>query len=243
MSLEYDLLGAFECHSPEDISRALKAGISPTEPINGKSPMMSLIEMYTRSADFAACVRVLLDAGATVGDPLLEAILLDDDAALRRPGLDLHRRFHLECAYTSLHGVSALHVAAEYNSVRCLRALLDLGLDINNRADIDDEGLGGQTALFHTVNSNRNYCRPAMELLADAGPDLSLCLKGVVWAAGFDWETVCYNVTPISYAQYGLIRQFQRTEGETYSNIEYLYRRKHGVAPRIRNVPNKYLAT
>ena len=242
MALEGDLLAAFEYHSPEKIREALAAGASPVVLIKGKTPMMSLIEMYTRSAAFVSCMRVMLEAGASVGDPYLEAILLDDDTALRRLPGAADRRFHLECTYTSLHGVSGLHVCAEYNSVRCLRALLDLGLDVNTRADVDAEGLGGHTAFFHTVNSNRNYCRPAMEILVEAGADLSIRLDGVVWAAGFDWETVVYDVTPISYAQCGLYKQFHRAEEAVYRNIEYLYRARHGVSPRIRNVPNKYLA-
>jgi len=236
-----DLLIAFEYHSPERIREALRAGASATELIKGKTPMMSLIEMYTRSSAFADCVKVLLEAGASVGDPFLEAILLDDASGLDR--FDIGRRFHLECTYTSLHGVSALHVCAEYNSVSCARRLLELGLDVNTRADIDSEGLGGHTPLFHTVNSNRNYCRPMMELLVDAGADLSLRLDGLVWAGGFDWETVVYEVTPLSYAQCGLFRQFHRTEQDVYSNIEFLYRKKYGRAPIIRNVPNKYLAS
>ncbi len=239
MALEDDLLEAFECHRPDGIRKALKAGVSPTALIHGKTPMMSLIEMYTRSAAFADCMRVLLDAGATVGDPLLEAMLLDDDAALRRCTLD--RRFDLECTYTSLRGVSALHVCAEYNSVRCARALLELGADVNSRADIDAEGLGGHTPLFHTVNSNRNYCRPMMELLVEAGADLSVRVDGLVWGGGFEWETVVYDVTPISYAQCGLYGQFHRTEKDTYSNLSYLWAKKHGTELRIRNVPNQYL--
>jgi hypothetical protein len=235
-----DLLTAFEYHSPSQIREALAAGESPTELIKGKTPIMSLIEMYTRTAAFADCLRVLLDAGASTGDPFLEALLLDDASAL--DSFEIHRKFDLECTYTSLHGVSALHVCAEYNSVRCARALLKMGMDVNTRADVDSEGLGGHTPLFHTVNSNRNYCRPMMELLLEAHADVSIRLDGLVWAGGFDWETVIYDVTPISYAQCGLIKQFQRTEEDTYSNIELLYTKKYGVKPRIRNVPNKYLA-
>ena len=242
MALGDDLLVAFEYHSPDHIREALRAGASATAPIKGKSPIMSLVEMYTRSAKFIPCMRVMMEAGASLGDPYLEALLLDDAAALREHRFAIGRRFVLECTYTSLRGVSALHVAAEYNSVNCIRTLLELGLDVNARADVDAERLGGHTALFHTVNSNGNYCRPAMELLVEAGADLALKLEGLVWAGGFDWETVVYDVTPLSYAQCGLYKQFHRKEEHVYGNIEYLYRARHGVSPRIRNVPNKYLA-
>ena len=64
MSLEADLLGAFEEHSHNDIRRLLAAGVSPTEPINGKRPIDILVEMYLRSPRFAECLQVMLDAGA-----------------------------------------------------------------------------------------------------------------------------------------------------------------------------------
>ncbi len=78
-----DLLGEFEEHSPAGIRALLDAGVSPTEPIYGKRPIDVLIEMYLRSLRFAECLQVMLDAGAILGDPLLQAILLDDDAGLR----------------------------------------------------------------------------------------------------------------------------------------------------------------
>lgn len=80
-----------------------------------------------------------------------------------------------------------------------------------------------------------------MDLLVDAGADLEVRLKGLVWGGGFEWETVLFDVTPISYAQCGLYAQFHRREQDIYSNIEQLYRRRYGTAPPIRNVPNRYL--
>jgi len=247
MSVESELLEAFELHSPGQIRRALAAGASPIVPIEGKRPIDILIEMYTRSRQFSDCLQVMLDAGATIGDPLLTVVLLDDDSALREilknSSAELHRKLYPLCAYTSCKGVSALHICAEFNSVRCARALIAAGADIDARADVDAEGLGGQTPLFHTVNSNQNHCRPMMELLVDAGANLDIRLKGLVWGDSFEWETVVFDVTPISYAQCGLYRQFHRREEDIYSNIAYLYRKQCGSEPPVRNVPNKYLST
>jgi hypothetical protein len=39
--------------------------------INGRRPIDVLIEMYLRSSRFAECFQIMLDAGATLGDPLL----------------------------------------------------------------------------------------------------------------------------------------------------------------------------
>jgi hypothetical protein len=245
MSVTDDLVGWFELHDPDQIAAALKAGASPTAAINGKRPVDLLIEMYTRSAKFTQCLRVMLDAGASVGDPLLEAVLLDDASSLGvlisgDPQV-IHRQYSMDCAYTSLRGVSPLHVCAEYNSIECARALLDAGVDVNVRADVDENGFGGQTPLFHTVNSNQNHCRPAMELLVDAGADLDVRLKGLVWGGGFEWETVVFDTSPISYAQCGLYAQFHRRERDVYSNISHLYERRYGSPPPVRNVPNRYL--
>lgn len=245
MSAEADLLGAFEEHSPDAIRELLAAGVSPTEPIDGKRPIDSLIEMYLRSPRFAECLRVMLDAGATIGDPLLEAILLDDDAGVRgllaRSSDSLQKRLSPLCAFTSCRGVSALHICAEFNSIRCARVLLENGADVNARADDHADGVGGHTPIFHAVNSIFNYCRPAMELLIDAGANLNIRVKALLWGESMSWETVVYDVTPISYAQCGLYRQFHRREEDIYGNIEYLYRKRYKNAPPIRNVPNKYL--
>ena len=245
MSLESDLLEAFELHSQGQIRQAFAAGASPIDPIEGKRPSDILIEMYTRSEQFADCLRVMLAAGATIGDPLLAVVLLDDDSALREilknSSAELHRKLYPLCAYTSCKGVSALHICAEFNSVRCAQVLIAEGADVDARADVDANGLGGQTPLFHTVNSNQNYCRPMMELLIDAGADLDIRLKGLVWGDSMPWETVVFDVTPVSYAQCGLYRQFHRREKDIYSNIAYLHRKRYGTEPTVRNVPNKYL--
>jgi hypothetical protein len=238
-----DLLIAFELHDPGRIRSALAAGASPVEPIGSKPPLEWLIEMYTRSPRFPDCLRVLLGAGASLADPLLEAILLDDDDALRpllSPGA-LARTFHLECAYTSLRGVSPLHLCAEYNSLRCAAALLHAGAAVDTPAAIDDHGIGGHTPLFHAVNSNGNHCRPVMELLVDSGASLDLRLRALLWGGSFEWETVVFDVTPISYAQCGLYRQFHRREEHVYSNIDFLYRRRHAAPAPVRNVPNRYV--
>lgn len=245
MSTEADLLGAFEEHSSDSIRELLAAGVSPTDPIKGKRPIDSLIEMYLRSPRFPECLQVMLDAGATIGDSLLQAILLDDDSGLRRllarSSDSLNRKLSPLCAFTSCRGVSALHICAEFNSIRCARVLLENGADVNARADQSGDNIGGHTPIFHAVNSIFNYCRPAMEILVDAGADLDIRVKALLWGESMNWETVVYDVTPISYAQCGLYRQFHRREEQIYSNIEYLYQKRYENPPPIRNVPNKYL--
>lgn len=241
-----DLLEAFEEHSPDGIRALLAAGVSAIEPIKGRRPIDSLIEAYLRSPRFAECLEVMMDAGASVGDPLLETLLIDDDAGLRRllatSKEHLRRKVNPLCAFTSCRGVSALHICAEFNSTRCGRMLLDAGADVNARADLDADGFGGQTPIFHAVNSIFNYCRPMMEILVEAGADLEIRVQSLLWGESMNWETVLFDVSPMSYAQCGLYRQFHRREEHVYSNIGYLYRKCHGRDAPVRNVPNQYLS-
>jgi ankyrin repeat protein len=245
VSLESDYLEAFEVHAPDGIRAALAAGASATALVKGQRPIDALVQGYLRSPRFADCIRILLDAGATIGDEMLQAVLLDDDAALRllvsTPGADIGRRVRVPCAFTSCEGVSLLHVCAEFNSVACARVLLDAGADIDAAADVDPDGFGGQTPLFHAVNSIRNYCRPMLELLVGLGASLDVRLRGLVWGPGADWETLILDVTPISYAQCGLYRQFHRDERDVWDNLAYLYERRHRAPLPRRNVPNRYL--
>jgi len=224
MPLEADYLGAFEEHSPEGIRAALAAGASPTMPIKGKRPIDCLIEGYLRSPRFATCLRVLIDAGATVDHPVLESLLLDDDVGLRRlleaGGQEpLECRLRVPCAFASCEGVTPLHICAEFNCVRCARVLLDAGADVNAPAEIDEDGFGGQTPIFHAVNSILNYCRPMLEALVEAGADLEVRLRGLAWGKGADWETTILDVTPISYAQCGLYAQFFTAVSRMYIAI------------------------
>jgi hypothetical protein len=246
MSLETDLLGAFEEHCIDGIEKALAAGASATEPIKGQTPIDCFIAGYLRTPRFAECLRLLISAGAKIEDPLVEAVLLDDEAKLQKHiashGTDeLTRKLTVPAAFTSCAGITALHLCAEFNSVRCARVLINAGGDVNATANIDADGMGGQTPIFHAVNSIFNFCRPVMELLAESGADLGVRLKGVRWGVGMDWETLILDVTPMSYAQCGLYSQFHRREEDVYRTLAYLYQKRYGTELPLSNVPNRYL--
>lgn len=241
------LLTAFETHSIAGIEAALDAGAELDRPVNGKLPIHYLIEMYFRSDAFTDCLRLVLDRGAVIDDSLLRAVLLNDTAeldaaALTRPDL-LSLRVSLVCAFTPLIGASLLHVAAEYGHLEVARRLIELGADVDLRADVDDNGFNGQTPLFHTVNSHENRSAPVMQLLLDAGARTDVHLAGITWGAGFEWATVCFDVTPVSYAQFGLLRQMQRSEEPIYRNVRALLAAAGRKLPTDLNVSNKYLAS
>ena len=144
-------------------------------------------------------------------------------------------------AFTPLIGASLLHVAAEYGHLRVARKLLELGAKVDARAAQDSVGFGGQTPLFHTVNSHENRSEPVMRLLLEAGARADILLAGITWGKDMEWETECFDVTPVSYAQLGLLRQFQRSEEDIYSNIRTLLAFVGRELPKLGNIPNRYL--
>ena len=208
-SLEFDLLCAIEVHSVEEIRAALDRGISIHQPIKGKSIATHLTEMYSRSEQFAGCLRFLLDRGAVLDDPRVAPVLLNDADALRSalqsdPTLVTYRT-SMTSAFTPLIGASLLHVAAEFGHLDAARVLIDAGADVEARAAIDEFGFNGHTPIFHTVNSSGNRSAPLLGLLLDAGAKADVRLAGITWGKGFEWETTCVDVTPISYAQLGVV--------------------------------------
>ena len=239
------MLAAFEIHSVERIREILDAGLDFTLPVRGKSLVTYLIEMYFRSDRFPACLRLLLERGATLDDPTITPVLLNDPAALesavRADETLLDYRTSLACTFTPLEGATLLHIAAEYGNLAVARKLIELGADVDARAAQDESGLNGHTPLFHTVNSNANRSAPVMKLLLDAGARTDILLSGITWGKGFEWETTCFDVTPVSYAQLGLLPQMQRTERDCYENIRTLLQAAGRVVPPLDNVPNRYL--
>ena len=245
MALADDILGAFELHSVEQIRAALDAGLDARAPIRGKPPVNWLTEMYTRSDDFPKCLRLMLDRGAVLEDPVVAPVLLNDiedlEAAIRADRSVLDHRTNMVSSFTPLIGASLLHVAAEYGNVEAARSLIELGADVNAKAAIDAYGLNGHTPIFHTVNSIHNRSAPILKMLLDAGARTDVAVRGITWGKGFEWETTLFDVTPISYAQFGLLPQVHRKEREIYDNVRLLVEAAGRTVPPLDNVPNRYL--
>ncbi len=244
-TLDDGLLLACESHSVEGLRAVLDAGLDARAWVRGKPPVQWLTEMYTRSDRFPRCFRLLLERGALFADPLVLPVLLDDAdalaAAIRENPSLLEHRTTMVSAFTPLVGASPLHVAAEYGNVNAARVLLELGADPDARAALDECGLNGHTALFHTVNSNDNRSAPILRLLLEAGASTDVRLAGITWGKGFEWETTCFDVTPVSYAQLGLLPQMHRRDREVYANIRRLLEAAGRTVPPLANVPNRYL--
>jgi len=239
------MLRAFEGHDDSAVRAALDAGADAVTPVRGKTPVQWLLGEYTRSDRLKECLHLLCGHGAKLPDPALFPVLTDDKSALlrmisERPSVIEHRT-SLESAFVSLSGVTLLHVAAEFGCREAVEALIEAGADVNAQAHFDRLGRNGHTPIFHTVNSNANRSEPVMRMLLQAGARVDVRLDALVWGEGYEWETVFFDVTPVSFAQMGLLPQVHRREADIYANIALLREAAGKSALNLRNVPNAYL--
>ncbi len=123
----------------------------------------------------------------------------------------------------------------------CAKILVKHGADVNAKAGLDENGFGGHTPIFHTVNQHANLSIDMMNYLISQKADLTLTVKGLIWGKGYEWETFIPSVNPISYAMMGLLRQFQRTEQQIYAIVSLLLKAAYHIDYSPSNIPNKYL--
>jgi ankyrin repeat protein len=98
----------------------------------------------------------------------------------------------------TLRGGTLLHVAAEYGSVSAARLLLERGADVNAKTDVDDNGVGGQTSIFHSATQFYDWGLPVTELLVKAGADLALRAK---LPGHYERPDEVVECTPLGYAR------------------------------------------
>lgn len=239
------LIVDIECHSVDGIRECFDHGISPNDQFNRKPLIYELINEYPRGPKFKECIKVFVDYGLNFDDQVLLSVLLDDAGYLDtqlsgNPGA-MSKRYSLDCTFTPLYEVTLLHICAEYNHVSCAKVLVNHGADVNAKAGFDEQGFGGHTPIFHTVNQNQNKCFDMMNFLLSESADLQLTVTGLIWGKGYEWETFIPAVNPISYAMMGLLRQFQRTEVQIYEVVAKLLKAAYGIEYMPSNIPNAYL--
>ena len=169
-----------------------------------------VIAGYVRSAErLSARVEMLLAAGGTTkyNEPSVLALLrgqldllgeqIDADPAL------IHRRFpELDCGQSgarnlTLRGATLLHVAAEFDFAAAVALLLDRGADVNARANVDENGVGGQTAIFHAATQFNNANSRVTQTLLERGADVKIRVKLPGYYERPDEIVEC---TPLGYA-------------------------------------------
>jgi ankyrin repeat protein len=107
----------------------------------------------------------------------------------------------------TLRGATLLHVAAEYGNLKAARLLLARGADVNARATIGEDGVGGQTPIFHAATQHGDKGFPLARLLIERGADLSLRVK---LPGHYERPGEVVESTPLEYA-----RLFPGDEGKT----------------------------
>jgi ankyrin repeat protein len=146
-----------------------------------------VIGTYVRDPErLSACIDLLLAAGArTRYDlpgvlPILRGRNQELTAVLDADPSLVHKRYPgLDCGASggrmlTLRGATLLHVAAEYGFLEAARLLLDRGADVNARADIDAQGVGGQTPIFHALTHFEGMNPEVGQLLIDRGADVNI---------------------------------------------------------------------
>jgi ankyrin repeat protein len=189
-----------------------------------------VIGSYGRSpSQLSACIDVLLAAGCRTryDAPSVLAVLTQRLGRLKEqleadPQL-IHRRFpELDCGSTGarrllLTGATLLHVAAEFGIADAVILLLDRGADVNARADVDEAGVGGQTAIFHAATQFGDDGLPIVRLLVERGADLSVRVK---LPGHYEQPDEVIDCTPLGYAM-----RFQQESQPRGATVAFLRER------------------
>jgi ankyrin repeat protein len=174
------------------------------------SPLDYVIGTYSRSARLSQCIDILVSAGCATrrkvpamlellrGRMDLLAARLDADRSL------VQRRFaEFDFGSTAycrlkLNGGTLLHLAAEYGNVKAAQLLLACGAGVNDRAAVDERGVGGQPPIFHAVAQYHDFGLAMTKYLAESGADLSFRAR---LPGHYERPDEFLECTPLGYAR------------------------------------------
>jgi hypothetical protein len=245
MDYLHKLIIQIELHDVEGIKECFSHSVSPNDYFRGEPLIYELTSEYLRTPRFKDCVQAFVDYGLGFEDKILLSVLLNDAESLdyhisNKPKI-VSKTYTLRCAYTPLFEATLLHICAEFNHLSCAEVLVKHGADVNAKAGIDQDGFGGQTPIFHTVNQNLNNSIDMLNYLLSRSADLKITVPGIIWGKGYEWETLIPSVNPISYAMMGLIPQMHRNELTISKVVITLLRHAYGIDYSPKNVPCAYL--
>ena len=204
------LFAPCETVDPQSIGWLLAHGADPD--IRGshhETALDYLLGSYVRSNDLRLCIDALVSAG---GHTRTQAPVVLDLIAGRLNALGerlekspqlIHQRWpELDFGTTGarrlvLKGATLLHVAAEFGNVEAAKLLIDRGADVNARAHIDEQGVAGQTPIFHAVTQFADWGVHVARVLLEAGADLSVRAK----VPGHYERKDLLECTAVEYAQ------------------------------------------
>jgi hypothetical protein len=205
------LFGACEVVDPVSVKWLLEHGADPNCPrLSPRTTALDyLIATYLRSPDLRECVELLIEAGGVTKynvpcflDLLLGRLDRVDEQLDTKPDL-VHRRLEeLDCGSTAgrrllLQGATLLHVAAEFGDAEAAEFLLDRGADVNARATVDGDGVGGQTPIFHAASQNGDWGLAVTQLLLERGADHAVRVK---LPGHYERPDEVVECTPLGYA-------------------------------------------
>ena len=143
------------------------------------------------------CINALIEGGALYDDgPVMDIHRGRLDALEQRLNHDpslTSRLYHFESMGEISMRVTLLHIAAAHNETKCAKLLLQHGADINSKAQILEDGAGGQTPLYHAIGTPRGSCYDMFEFLLDKRPDLTV-------RASMKHDGGTCEFTPLGYA-------------------------------------------
>jgi ankyrin repeat protein len=192
-----------------------------------------LLGAYIRAPEvLSTCIDILVNAGgkskyqfpavmAVIGNRLndLKQLLNNDQSLVHRqfPALDFGTT---AARMLTLRGATLLHVAAEFGNLDAVRVLLDRGADVNGKAVVDNDGVGGQTAIFHAATQNSDCGLSIVRFLVDRGADLTVRAK---LPGHYEKPGEIVDCTPLEYAllfpgSQGPASAFLREHGGTVSS-------------------------
>ncbi|MEZ0299984.1 MAG: ankyrin repeat domain-containing protein, partial [Candidatus Methylacidiphilales bacterium] len=132
------------------------------------------------------------------GRPDLLSQQLDADPLLIRRQFD-------EARYggaRDLKGGTLLHLAAEFYERECVDLLLSRGADINARAFVDNDGIGGHSAIFHVAVSYKHFGVNLLRRFVEAGADLAIEANLPCTRMGCVPREEPRRVTPLGWARW-----------------------------------------
>jgi ankyrin repeat protein len=178
-----------------------------------------LICGYARSSQLPACIDLILEAGGKTkydAPGVLDLLRGDIDRLSEQidanPDL-VNRRFpELDCGQTGdrlllLRGATLLHVAAEYGHLEIARLLIDRGAQVDAKATVDENGVGGQTPIFHAATQFNDWGFAVAQLLVEREADISIRVK---LPGAYERPGEVVECTPLGYAL-----RFPGGEGKT----------------------------
>ena len=108
---------------------------------------------------YAADLNEELFAAARKGD--IEAVKV-----VLQKGVDVNAK--------TRYGATALHYACDRGHLEVVRFLIERGADVNARAEIDCNGMGGQTPIFHALTNHNALNSELGQFLIACDADLDI---------------------------------------------------------------------